>query len=1325
MRFSRAVAVVALAGALAWACKDFVTGPAGAGIRSARQLRLDSAQFVLMDGDTFRLKATVLDQNDSAFDTLPAGVTLGWSTSAPGIATVDSAGLVKGLAPGEANITATVTTGAGAFAASAAGTVVQPLARLVVASGGRQADTIGATLPESLVVQALDTAGRGVRGVTVAFAAKGGKLSAATSVTDTAGRARVAWTLPDTVGMDTARATSALLPDSAAVFVARTGPGAPVTLSAVSGDGQRATVGGTLAAPLVVEIADRLGDPVPASQIRWYVASGQGSLTPDSTVTDSGGRAQARWTLGHAAGSQQASAGSEALDASVVFTATATAGPPDSVAMVAGNNQTATAGATLPIAPAVIVKDAYGNPVAGVAVTFTVLSGGGSLTGGSQTTGSDGVATVGSWTLGASAGFDSLLATIPGTGIVGNPARFGAIATAAAAASIAASAGNNQSAAVGTAVAVAPAVIVKDGSGSPMAGVAVTFAVASGGGSVTGASQTTNASGVATVGRWTLGPTAGANTLTATAAGSGIAGNPVTFSATGTSAATAVTRTWVGGDAAGPTAWSDAANWSPAGVPGATDTAQIGSTASEPVLTANVSVAKVRMTGDTLTVNGHVLRIADSLAIGGSAALVMINAADSVIVTGSAVFGGGSESGRLTAGVLVVGGSFAAPPAFSAQDFAASGTHKTVLAGTQPQTVSLYYAAGDNSHFQDLEVDGTAALTLSGRISVDGNVSVPAARAVTETDTLHVLGNVTTGAGSGLTLAGLDVTGMLSVGGSYAVGVTNFIGSGQTVPVLPYTTVEVTGGPATAAGPLGMTGNLAVTNGGALTLAGRTTVGGGVTVSVNTLTLSGNVLAVSGALTVNGTGALAMTNAADSVIVTGNTAFGGGSESGKLTAGVLVVGGSFAAPPAPSAQDFAASGTHKTLLAGTQPQTVSLYYAAGDYSHFQDLEIANGAHVTFSGRVAVDGAFTMMNHDTVGGTDTLAVNGDLTIAGDSSMLAVAGVVVKGALTVHGLYQVGVTNFAGTNQVVPTGTLVYDTLEVTGPGATTQDTMDNGSAIPTIATGALRVDGNGTLKLQNIVSATKNIFVAGSGQLVLNGHFLVGLDSLTVSGEGTVVMTNPADSLWVTGSVTFGGGDETGKLTAGRLLLEGNFINGPATSAYSFVASGSFTTEMISAQPQTISIYYPQEAHFQNLDLTQAPFGVTLLSDVAVQGQLIDTAATEIGGVTGGGHALTVGGTDVTLLMLDHVIFAITGPNITAFNDVTFQDYAPADTQLSVATAGTFTFSGLTFSTTPTTGYYVSADNTGGGLGLTIQSNLSPTAAAALTRLVSGATVNWQ
>jgi hypothetical protein len=78
-------------------------------------------------------------------------------------------------------------------------------------------------------------------------------------------------------------------------------------------------------------------------------------------------------------------------------------------------------------------------------------------------------------------------------------------------------------------------VLVRDGNSNPVPGVTVSFAVASGGGSLSGAAPLTNASGIATLGSWTLGTTAGSNTLTATVSGL----PPVTFTATGTASASA------------------------------------------------------------------------------------------------------------------------------------------------------------------------------------------------------------------------------------------------------------------------------------------------------------------------------------------------------------------------------------------------------------------------------------------------------------------------------------------------------------------------------------------------------------------------------------------------------------------------------------------------------------------------------------------------------------------------------------------------------------------------------------------------------------------
>src|SRR5439155_8860925 len=115
------------------------------------------------------------------------------------------------------------------------------------------------------------------------------------------------------------------------------------------------------------------------------------------------------------------------------------------------------------------------------------------------------------------------------------PATAAITLSAGAAAAIAANSPTTQSAPAGSAVSSPPSVIVHDGRSNPVHGVTVTFAPAAGSGSVTGGTQTTNGSGIATVGSWTLSTTAGTNTLTATSIG--LTGSPVTFTAEGTAGA--------------------------------------------------------------------------------------------------------------------------------------------------------------------------------------------------------------------------------------------------------------------------------------------------------------------------------------------------------------------------------------------------------------------------------------------------------------------------------------------------------------------------------------------------------------------------------------------------------------------------------------------------------------------------------------------------------------------------------------------------------------------------------------------------------------------
>jgi Leishmanolysin/Bacterial Ig-like domain (group 2) len=204
---------------------------------------------------------------------------------------------------------------------------------------------------------------------------------------------------------------------------------APAQLQKVSGDGQIVTAGQPLAAPLVVQASDALGNPVSGATVTFTVAEGGGSIGVPSVVTTSDGRASTTFTTGTSVASpQRVAAGIAATSISVSFTATTIAGPPVLMSAARGNNQQALAGVPAPIAPTVRVTDVNANPVAGVAVEFEVISGGGSVTGGSTVTNPAGLARPGSWTLGR-IGENQLRATATASGIVGNPVTFTASGT--------------------------------------------------------------------------------------------------------------------------------------------------------------------------------------------------------------------------------------------------------------------------------------------------------------------------------------------------------------------------------------------------------------------------------------------------------------------------------------------------------------------------------------------------------------------------------------------------------------------------------------------------------------------------------------------------------------------------------------------------------------------------------------------------------------------------------------------------------------------------------------------------------------------------------
>src|SRR6185437_312121 len=533
-------------------------------------------------------------------------------------------------------------------------------------------------------------------------------------------------------------------------------------------------------------------------------------------------------------------------------------------------------------------------------------------------------------------------------------------------------------------------------------GVAVTFAALSGG-TVDSAQVVTDSLGRASTGV-TLGPSTTAQSFSATAGTLS-----VTFGATGSAVPP---KTWTG---AVSTDWGTPGNWSPAGVPTATDSvivpsgtansAVIRATAysvdglsiqagaivtmdtaslvvngsftqagtftdpsvssalslngigrtlsgSIPILattvsgtytvTGNVLASTLQVAGG-LTLGGHTLTTTGAFGTTGTGVITMTNAADSLVVQGTAAFAGGVETGHLTAGTFVLAGNFAVTVH---SGFDAGPSHLTVFNGSATQSVVVFDTTQSNQ-FGSVEFRNTSGGVLFDQLTgVNGNARVDTSAIVKSTDTtltgggMAMNGGLTTFPASLLKLGELWVNTMFSYGGgTYAVTSTIFTGNGQTVPAgVPFQFLYSNGPNVSLPAGVVVATQLAV-QGGTLTLTGNFTYSGNTYVEFNSkLVLNGHTFSGGGQFTTSQGGLLQMTNTLDTLVVGGNAFFEGGNESGLLTAGGIFFQKNFTEVSG-DPQAFAPSGTHvDEFLSGGGAQIISFAHPGGTgASHFQGL----------------------------------------------------------------------------------------------------------------------------------------------------------------------------------------------------------------------------------------------------------------------------------------------------------------------------------------------------------------------------------------------------
>jgi len=508
----------------------------------------------------------------------------------PAQAVTDVNGLARttarlGDAAGAQSFRAELAANAGAavvFAASAAAETTPATAVIAIAGGDAQTGTVGSNLTRLLTVSVTDRFRNPVPDMDVVFEGEavaqgvGPRVSTtgaafgaqATSRTGSDGLASVFARGGEAAGRRSFTARISGAPSGvqfAATFDPITSP-ATASIAAVSGGAQTQVAGRALDQGLIVRVVDAFGNALSGIALDASALSGgsvgDGQATAAQVMTGADGRAVVPARLGPAAGAQSFRVriqGRADAAGEVVFGATAVADAEPTTATLAiagGDGQSRTADEALPTALSVIARDANGNVVQGLSITwssgdgvrFSAAQGGALGSTLTLTTGADGRAAAFA-RLGTRAGAQAVAAKIAGnvnaSGLVGF-ALTATPATSAAGASIAVTAGDGQSGTVGAQLAGEVQVRVVDGFGNPLTGIDVrvagptgaAFGASGAGGLTAGALVTTGADGRVGI-QVRLGEAAGAQAFTASIeGGTAVAAFGAVASADATSAQT-------------------------------------------------------------------------------------------------------------------------------------------------------------------------------------------------------------------------------------------------------------------------------------------------------------------------------------------------------------------------------------------------------------------------------------------------------------------------------------------------------------------------------------------------------------------------------------------------------------------------------------------------------------------------------------------------------------------------------------------------------------------------------------------------------------------
>ncbi len=440
-------------------------------------------------------------------------------------------------------------------------------------------------------------------------------------------------------------------------------------------------------------------------------------------------------------------------------------------------------------------------------------------------------------------------------------------------------------------------------------------------------------------------------------------------------------------------------------------------------------------------------------------------------------------------------------------------------------TISAFLDAsvGNITAVKDISVTSTngnihllSSITATGNILFNGDVKVhlsytsaartPASVTVIAV-TAGIAGTITT-TGAGYSTFGLDCSELQFSAGSAAANALKTVNLNRSLSILKgaYTSTGIT--------LTGDTANLMIKGTQAITVSGNIILNGGKIDNPVTLSVSGDISMLNGALNNLATGTIKMTGGIGSdVILTGNASFVNSGTFSNASSKISLVNGSLTNAKTLNADSitFTGTGSLTNTSAINIGGTISL--AGGNLINYKTLVVSGTGDINLA-----DGALT--------NTGTITVAGDVALTGSASFNNNAGTVAANSVSL------------ATGTLINKGSLTANSLDIGGGNLNNSGTLKERSAglshIGLVGgtftnTGTVTSFDTLTLDGANLTSGTKAFNVT-----TLN---LLGADTrnLTISPLGMTVAT-----------LNMGAGNA--KMIGGKLTVTGNFNFGSALAA---------------------------------------------------------------------------------------------------------------------------------------------------------------------------------